>query len=230
MPNPYNPDDYEAMTTYKPRPILVFDIETGVRADVASNPKAWFKPDGRLKNPDAIAQDLQDKILDTGALSPITGHVLAIGMRRNDSTETRIDYVSIKTTENNVVASFLILAADTIRNGGLVVGFNSHDFDWPFLLFRAKALGVDVPACIGTRYRAGWSMSESCVDLMNIVRFGKHDRTGYSLDRVSRAAGLGGKNGDGNHFAQLMATDIDAALDYLTNDVEQTYRLAEMFL
>lgn len=209
---------------------MVFDVETGPRGEVISNPEQWYKADARLKDPAKVFADLAEKAKDTSALSPITGQVLAIGTRRNDGTDAALRYVSIKTSEKELLGGFLGEAAEMIRTGGLVVGFNSHDFDWPFVLFRAKALGVEVPACIGTRYRAMWSMAENCVDLMNLVRYGRYDRTGYSLNKVCRAMGLGGKTGNGAMFADLMATDLDAALDYLHNDIDLTYKLAERIL
>ncbi len=206
---------------------LVFDIETGPRLDVLATPAAWFKPDSRLKDPAKIQASITEQAED-GALSPITGEVLAVGYGDMDGT-TWADF-SQSSGEAAVITGFLNQAAKHINSGARVVGFNCLDFDVPFLLFRARALGLTIPACIGNIWRGRWQASEMFTDLMLLAQFGKYDRKGYSLDRVCRALGIEGKDGSGKFFHQLLKDDPTGAMDYLANDIRCNVELARKLL
>ena len=51
-----------------------------------------------------------------------------------------------------------------------------------------------------------------------------------SLDRLCKACGFEGKNGSGKYFSQLLQEDRKAAIDYLTNDIKITAKLAERMI
>jgi len=225
MPNPHNPD-----TSERQFPMihpLVFDIETGPRSEVVSTPSAWFKPDSRLKDPAKIQASIAEQA-DDGALSPVTGEVLAIGYGDMNG-KFWCDFAS-DIGEAGVISSFLLQAADRINRGCRVVGFNILDFDVPFLLFRAAALGVTIPACIGNTWRGRWQPSEMFSDLMLLAQFGNHNRKGYSLDRVCRAMGIEGKAITGQFFHQMLRDSQEDAKQYLTNDIRCTVELARKLL
>lgn len=218
---------HETQTVKRP---LVFDIETGPRADVIATPAAWFKPDSRLKDPAKIQASIAEQAED-GALSPLTGEVLAIGYADGlDPDSDRWMDMSPELGEAAVIGKFLFTVSDRINRGCRVVGFNVLDFDVPFLLFRARALGLTIPACIGNIWRGRWQASEMFLDLMLFAQFGKHDRKGYSLDRVCRALGIEGKTGSGQFFHQLLKDDPQQAMDYLSNDIRCTVELARKLL
>lgn len=214
----------ETQTVKRP---LVFDIETGPRADVLCDPAAWFKPDSRLKDPLKIQASIVEQAED-GALSPITGEVLAIGYGDLDGESWAA--FSQSNGEGAVIGGFLATAAERINRGCRVVGFNCLDFDVPFLLFRARALGLTIPSCIGNIWRGRWQASEMFLDLMLLAQFGKHDRKGYSLDRVSRAMGIEGKKGNGALFYQMLRDNPQEAMDYLANDIRVTVEVARKLL
>lgn len=229
MPNPHNPDSTEKhmSSMQKLRP-LVFDIETGVRPEVLEHPADWFKADSRLKDPEKIKADLAEKAAG-GALSLMTGKVLAIGFGAAEQpVEVFVDGHGCD--EHRIISEFLDRASERILQGVQVIGFNCLDFDIPFLLFRARVLGIRVPVCLGSIYRSKWCPSELFVDLMLRAQFGRYDRAGYSLDRVCRAFELPGKTGNGADFQRLLAERPEEAIEYLKNDIRCTAALSQKLL
>jgi hypothetical protein len=99
-----------------------------------------------------------------------------------------------------------------------LVGFACCSFDLPFLVRRSWALGVPVPATI-TRPSGRWN--DHIVDLLDVWRLNNRDQT-ISLDGLARFLGVGSKSGKGADFAQLLASDRDAALAYLRHDLKLT--------
>lgn len=205
---------------------LIFDIETGPRPEVISNPADWFKPDSRLKDPEKIRADLAESA-EKGALSPITGQVLAIGYSDGEQ-----DFAETVATmpERELIDCALVRFHARIIQGGKVVGFNCLEFDLSFLLYRARALDVPVPVSLGALWRSKFQACDAFVDLMELAKFGRYDRAGYSLDRVCRSMGIQGKTGSGGDFARLLPTEPDKAKEYLLNDIRMTRELAAKLL
>jgi predicted PolB exonuclease-like 3'-5' exonuclease len=224
MPNPHNPDSVEktqfmADTTNW----FAFDIETGVRPEVLASPDNWFKPDARLTDPVKIKASLADKASD-GALSPVTGEILAIGYSNDGNDSFHVG------SEKAMIERWMDRAHASICHGNSVVGWNILDFDIPFLLYRARANGVLIRPSLGSIYRGKYQPSDRFVDLMLLSMFGKYDRAGHSLDRVARSFGFSGKNGDGKFFSQVLKEDPTKAEQYLMNDMRMTRQLAEVLL
>lgn len=227
MPNPHNPDHTEKPMSSNRYPALIFDIETGPRRDVIAEPALWCKADARLTDPKKIAADLADKA-NSGALSPITGEVLAIGYSQDG--EDWCDIVGNGNTEKLILDRFLTKAHDCVCRGCQVVGFNSTEFDLPFLLLRARVNRVRIPPSIGGFYRSKFQPADLFVDLMTRAQFGRYDKSGYGLDKLCRLFGIEGKNGNGAMFYDLLATDPEGAKEYLLNDIRCTRQLAEVLL
>lgn len=222
--NPHNPDSAEREFIMADK--LYFDIETGPRADVLANPSAWYKPDARLKDPEKIAADLSAKAEDA-ALHPTTGEILAIGYATGKG-EAWEDLVSSQTMgESECIGRFLNESHEIVCNGGRIMGWNSHDFDIPYVIFRARVLGVNVPVSLFSVYRSKLSFNDAFLDLMLYSQCGRFKSDGFGLDRVAKSLGLGGKIGNGADFHKLLKTDPAAARQYLRQDVALTKAIGE---
>jgi DNA polymerase elongation subunit (family B) len=110
-----------------------------------------------------------------------------------------------------------------VNSYGKIIGFNIVGFDLPYLIRRSWIHSV--PICEGIK-RGRYFSDTHVVDLAEIWRLGEKN-TFISLDRLSRVLGTGEKSGSGKDFAALLATDREAALKYLANDLELTARLAK---
>tara|TARA_R110000796_G_scaffold46566_5_gene112531 strand:- start:2529 stop:3191 length:663 start_codon:yes stop_codon:yes gene_type:complete len=207
-----------------------FDIETGPLPDselLAMIPA--FDPSevklGNIKDPDKIAAKLKereeshfDDAREKAALSPLTGHVIAIGCGlslNNGVNETAIMCES----EPEALAEFweLFEKLDTP-----FIGFNINTFDLPFMVKRSWKLGVSVPISI----RSGRYFSNRFIDLRDMWQMGDRQAKG-SLDAICRHFGVEGKNGHGKDFARLFELDRETALDYLANDLRMTRAVHE---
>jgi predicted PolB exonuclease-like 3'-5' exonuclease len=161
------------------------------------------------------------KIRDRAALDAATGQVLAIGML-SDSGEELLYHVGAEGEEAKVIERFWAMSCPAkIVERGRMVGFNSNRFDLPFLVRRSWLLGVPVPDGL----RSGRYFDPRFIDLMDEWKLGDHGCS-ISMDRLCKALGLEGKNGDGALFYQTYAEDRLAALDYLANDLRMTMDVA----
>ena len=161
--------------------------------------------------------------LERAALSALTGHVVAIGLRRGGATR----YLTAEdpAQEKAILGQFLDLVIAHIIRGDQIVGFNTGTglftgFDLLFLAQRAMKYGLSI-----TPMREGRFWNSVFVDLADVWRCG--DRTSFvSLDILAKFLGFKGKNGDGACFAELFAQDREKALAYLSNDLDQTALVA----
>ena len=200
----------------KTPPKLYFDIETEPLPDVLEHPERYYKPDSRLKDPEKIKASLAEKAEDA-ALHPTTGRVLAIGYSLNE--EEWQDIADQRFQEAEVISVFFDHASKAFRDCGRVIGWNILDFDLPFLVYRARVLGVPVPVTMFAMYRSRLSFVDSFVDLMLWAQSGRYKSDGFSLDRVAKSMGHQGKTCTGDQYATLLRTDPAKASEYLTQDV-----------
>lgn len=205
-------------------PKLYFDIETEPLPEVLANPDRYYKADSRLKDPEKIRANLAEKAEDA-ALHPTTGRVLAIGYSRGGDEWQGT--ASGRSNEAQLIKFFFDYASEAIRDCGRVIGWNILDFDLPFLVFRARVLGVHVPVSLFGMYRSRLSFVDSFVDLMLWSQCGRYKSDGFGLDRVARSMGLEGKTGTGEMYAALLRTDPAKAAEYLTQDVRLTEQIGE---
>lgn len=157
------------------------------------------------------------KFVDKAALSAVAGRVVAIGYWRNGQPR-----ISAKPEEEETIRGFWGMYQHCQLAGAHIIGFNSLGFDVPFLVRRSWLLGIPVPPSVIERGRY-WS--PVFIDLMQVWNCTSREYVG--LDYLAQAFGIGGKNGDGARFAKLWATDREAAVAYLNNDLDMTAKLAE---
>ena len=210
---------------------IFYDIETGALPETelaALLPP--FDPaevkTGNLKDPDKVAAKLAEAeanhrrdFLETAALDPLTGRVVAIGLLYPDSGE----FVVIgHDDESATLREFWETTKGEMGRINEMVGFSSNAFDLPFLIRRSWRHRVPVPFGI----RRGRYWSDEMVDLRDAWQLGDRQARG-SLDTIAKHLGVGAKNGNGADFAKLWLSDRAKATEYLRNDVKLTARIAE---
>jgi hypothetical protein len=205
--------------------IQVFDIETGpLPAEALAAIKPVFVANKTLKDPEKIAADLAAKEadwLERAALDATTGMVLAIGAT-NGLASSNVWY---EKTEAENIADFWAWLQPILQENERVAGFCIHRFDLPFLVRRSWILKVPVPWNI----RQGRYFNQNLIDLAEVWKMNNYEQH-ISLDTLSKSLGVGTKNGDGKDFAKLLATDPDAAIKYLINDLALTRSCADRLL
>lgn len=173
-----------------------------------------------------VAFDIETAPLDAdhedGALlNPETARVAAIGYFDPDMNRCLI---TLDQDEAAMLQQFWDAFKCIHAAGYKLHGFNSCNFDLPFLVRRSWSLGVPVPRNIMTGGGRYWC--DTFVDLMVHWRCGQYKEF-ISLDTLARFLHVGQKNGRGVMFYKLIVEDRVAALDYLQNDVWLTYRCAK---
>ena len=205
---------------------IIFDIETGARPRTeleAIRPE--FEPPRNLKDPAKIAaaiEEKHDEWLGKAALCASTGRVVAIGVSTFPENALSIIGTENPADEARVISDFWHIVHK--NPSSRLVGFNSNGFDLPFLMRRSMLLGIPFPHDI----REGRYWSRRCIDLMEAWTLGIYGER-ISLDRLSKAFGLEGKNGHGADFCRLWEgtpQERAQARTYLLNDIALTVRLA----
>lgn len=220
---------------------IVFDIETAPLPEtelVALVPP--FDPaevkTGNLKDPDKIAAKLAEaeanhrrEVIDRAALDPLTGRVIAIGLliaSPHPGTEgaTKAGSESPPHHEFRIIGhddeaatlkEFWQVCQGDMGRINEMIGFNSNQFDLPFLIRRSWKHRV--PVAHGIRRGRYWS--EQMIDLRDLWQLGDRQARG-SLDAVAKHLGVGAKTGSGADFAKLWETDRSRAIEYLRNDLQ----------
>jgi hypothetical protein len=207
--------------------LFCFDIETGP-GDAQWQLETFepeFKPDGRLKDAEKIAADLDGKRDAWVAESPLRaerGEVLAIGY----SHDGRAIHI-LRGKERDILRDFIAVLSLSKSRENLICGFNILGFDLPFIRRRCVILGIDFPYYSRMDKWKPWRFE--IFDAMVDWQAGNRQDS-ISLDKLARGLGVGKKNGHGAMFHQLLKTDPDAAMDYLTNDVITTWAVCEKLL
>jgi hypothetical protein len=204
--------------------VPVFDIETGpAPAEVLARLKPTFTANKTLKDPIKIADDLANKErdwLERAALDATIGRVLCVGWHNGTGADLHVD-----ATETILIRNFWARLSDELNQGGRVAGFYSNSFDLPFLIRRSYILGISVPANL----RRGRYFNDNLIDLAELWACGRYEER-ISLDALSKAMGIGQKNGSGADFAGLLETDREKALEYARNDLDLTWQAAQRML
>ena len=216
---------------------IIFDIETGSlpdseieriapRFDESSVKVGNFGIEKAIEKIHSAKAAHFNQIREKAALHAEYGQVLAIGIFFPAGSRFKEEKMTTLLDEEKIILeAFWLYALESYDKSGEVwIGFNSNNFDLPFLLRRSMILGVKVPRQLTPmpRYWPG----EFWIDLMDLWKAGDYRAT-ISLDRFCKASGLEGKNGSGKWFAQLLEEDKEAAIKYLENDIEITAQLAE---
>lgn len=163
------------------------------------------------------------------ALSPVTGQILAIGIRR----DSNVCIVGENESEAEILDAFWTVYQKYAAAGHLI-GFCSNVFDVPFIIWRSYVHQIEVPESVWDRNPK--YLAKCFVDLADrIPRRGlpaDEDGKKRGLSNVCRLLGLGTKPDgvNGGDFARLWTGSEEnrqMALAYLENDLELTWRLAE---
>jgi len=152
--------------------------------------------------------------LEDAALSPLSGQILAIGALTDGVPMFWYG------AEKNLLTDFCTYVESRLVGKKVLVGFNCHSFDWPFIVKRCWANGVKVSSAL----RDGRYWNRQLIDLRELWQLGDRQAEG-GLDAISKFFGGPGKTGSGSDFASLFASDKEEALAYLENDLRETDRL-----
>ena len=213
-----NPPDAVDVDYYNTEPVF-FDIETMplAKEELAADmpyfeaPKT-YKDEAKIE---AYIEKKRDEYITKAALSPLTGRVLAIGVKTENERGV-FDYNDEKHTLKEFWKYF------RHNNVAIWVGHNSNTFDWPYLIKRSWKYNLTIPTGIkdGRWYR------KNIQDTMELFTGGAYGER-ISLDRLGKFFGVGGKNGEGKHFAEMYFADKAKAIDYLYNDLDLTQAVWE---
>ena len=201
----------------------IFDIETKAQSDLdlreiwnealASVP-ANYKDEAKIN---AKAQEIFDNLVEKAALSALTGEICAIGYA--EAGTGQINLIHDK-GEAEILTEFFAAISQNGALNSYLIGFNSKNFDIPFILQRAWKLGLKIPQGITDTGAGRLRLSAMNIDLMESFNFGA--KAFVSLDKVAKFFGVGEKTGNGAQFWETYKTDKEAALAYLENDVKLT--------
>lgn len=202
------------------RPVAIcFDIETGPLPDeILDEIEPVHSPPKTLKDPEKIRQAVAEKARvwrSKAALSPLTGQVLAIGMRKKGKTQFLLG------DEKKMLRKFWKIFLTT--QPAEWVGHNCNTFDVPFLVRRSWFHNIKIPPRVmgfrGPNY-------EKFTDTMVAWGCGAYGPEGrISLDSFAKYLGVGCKNGSGEHFAEMIQVNEKEALEYLENDLILTEKI-----
>lgn len=211
--------------------VCTLDIET----IPAQSDAAWedildsIKPPGNIKKPESIdkwiAENLDAAAADALAktsLNPAQGHICTIGWALDDEEPITAHAEAVE-QEADVLRTFFY-AFEEFRRYQLV-GHFIGGFDLRFILCRAVALGVKIPAAI-PRDPKPWDSH-----VFDTMTAWAGARGTISLSNLAQALGVGG-NGDfdGSKVAEAWANGEHQKIrDYCAIDVELTREIYRKF-
>lgn len=225
--------------------MILFDLETYRIPNAADFlepiPKPEpTKPNGRLKDPKAIEDDLkrvaekdaaqladwakaQQKQLDDCALDPTLARIVALGTMWPGDEIVTVKLAKTEAQEAEMLREFASVVEDPATQRVLpLVGYNSRGFDLPMLQMRALLLGVPFPKLNTDRFKSPHP------DVM-IEIFGHDNRRWKSLRWMAKRMGYQTDDAfSGAEIAQLVESNNWAAVEkHCESDVLQCRFLAE---
>ena len=206
-------------TTHPKHRYLVTDFETGPLPE-SELVVPEFEPAANLVDPkkkEASIANQKASWMEKLALSPLTGHICAIGIIDEDGQEHTWDTTQL--SESAIIRHVIETYFSTPRT---IVTWNGNKFDWGFLFRRCWRHGIKPPAWM----RDGRYWNRYLVDVRELFHFYEKDPKG-KLGEVMRFLGVGEKSGDGSQFYQLLQTNPKAAREYLVNDIRGTAAVYE---
>jgi predicted PolB exonuclease-like 3'-5' exonuclease len=166
---------------------------------------------------DARIRSLRSK----GTLHAESGEIVTIGRKYNG------DYRIPDGPEHEQLEEFWRAFTHHRNHGNILIGFNCHEFDMPWIVRRSLVHGVKIPAAVIDKDRY-W---HSCiVDLMKKWGMGCYGGIHKpSLHRLSLSMGGEGKSQDGRLLYELWDTSRDEAIAYVKHDLDLTEFCARRF-
>ena len=231
---------------------LVFDIETGSLSDddlleivpfvdrkepPRGNIKleaTWKKKLADWKSPAYKRQREKDhagNLKKKGALNPLTGYVIAIGVKHGDEENPEVSL--IEGLEKKVLTDFWALIGNHLKNGNVAYGYNIKNFDVRFLINRSRVYGIRPEM-----YTGGLPLINDFGKLPSIlVDIGQQWAGGYGgfdmprFEHLCALFGIKAKSQGfrGDSFAKTYRTDPDLAMEYLREEVEALWELSDYF-
>ena len=191
--------------------------------------------DLEVRNPHGMPDSEEDEIIMIGVATNF-----GISQVISTKTSSRGDFVNQKSTEKEMIEEFVKIIKD--NNVDIIVGYNSDNFDFPYLKDRAKILGVDLDIGMDESdvkfIRRGYANAASFkglihVDLYLVMRrYMTLDR--YTLERVYYEL-FGEEKIDvaGDRIWEFWdngGEELDTLFDYSLDDVISTLKIAEQTL
>ena len=207
-----------------------FDAETGAlpEAEIIHLAPAFAAP-SNYKDPEKIAAyvaEAKRKWIADAALSPITGRLLAIGVKPHGEAPFFLEAPTPE-DEPNLIAGFWELLSDASKFAKLA-GWGIETFDLPFIIKRSWKHRIPVP--MTTVLQNGRFLGPRFLDLMKIFQAPNWKEGFTSLDTAAQFLGVGKKNGEGAKFAETYAKDRAAAIAYLANDLTLTESVGDVLV
>lgn len=154
--------------------------------------------------------------IETTSLEPEEGHIFLIGIKDNRGFRTIIDSydengVWTEETERKMIIKFFDIIHE--RNVSIITGYNSENFDWRYILGRAKLLGLDVDKIAKTKH-----------PLINLKRKEASLKLGAELEQYEQTVIWGTNVLDTLHRvrqAQALNSNIrEAGLKYIAKEAK----------
>ena len=222
----------------KKQDITIIKLTEDLRR-VEENPQGFriLSFDLEVRNPHGMPNSDEDEIIMIGVASNF-GINQVISTKTNSSN--RDDFVNQVSSEREMIQEFVKIIKD--NNIDIIVGYNSDNFDFPYLKDRAKLLGVDLDMGMDgsdVKYiRRGYANAASFkglihVDLYLVMRrYMSLER--YTLERVYYEL-FGEEKIDvpGERIWEFWdngGEELDNLFDYSLDDVVSTLKIAEQTL
>lgn len=212
--------------------LYAYDIETGPLPDELLLPvMPSFAGRKGTKDPDKIAGQVDEKQrawFRDAALRPETGMIYAIGIK-TDTEEKLISHgegiKSLEDERKDIEEFFMFV--ETHHTDAMFVGYNTNNFDVPFIVMRAVYHKIKVPPSFfsGGHYA---SAGKQFRDLMEMTAFGSYERKRErrSLRNLSVSLGYNDKSDVGKFYAETWRESRFEADEYLRNDLKITLDIA----
>lgn len=160
------------------------------------------------------------------ALSPVTGRILAIGVKRNDVAAVIGEDGE---SEAEIIEKFWSLYRKYAASSRFI-GYCSNSFDFPFIVWRSVFHGIVIPETAWDK--TGRYPAYHFVDLIDRLPNRGFSEQSRKLTKICEWLGIGGKPDgiDGSDFARLWAGNPEnrqQAIGYVLNDLDLTWKLAE---
>ena len=207
-----------------------------VPVTVDSNPQNFsiLSFDLEVYNPNGMPDSKEDEIIMIGVASN-TGIKKVISTKGED-----LDFVETVSSEKEMIEAFVRVIKE--NNFDIIVGYNSDNFDFPYLKERAKILGVDLNLGMdgsGLKFiKRGYANAATLKGLLHIDlylvmrRYMNLDR--YTLERVYlELFGVEKIDVPGDQIFNYWDSDdekLDILFDYSLDDVVSTLEIAEQTL
>ena len=189
--------------------------------------KEWNAPQAAKKR----ETEHIDKLKSKGALNPLTGHVLAIGIKYDKGEGEQVKI--LEGIEKAILAEFWEILGWFTKRAEPVFTYNGHEFDLPFLLCRSRLYRLKPEEHLGRPLKNDYGKFPSTFIDIAKVWSGAY-RGNWDMPKFEHLCGAFGIKAKsqgfrGDSFAHLYRTDNDRAMAYLTEEVEALWELSDYF-